>query len=202
MEGFILVIKAIMAGMYEENCYLIIDEATKELAIIDPGGQANLLEKEIDELNAKPKFILLTHGHMDHVGAVVELVNKFNIPFYMNAKEEQYMGDNFVFGELPKASGDLKEGDTLKLGEQLIKVIETPGHTLGGVCFLIGDKLFTGDTLFQGSVGRSDFPGGDGMLLIKNIKEKLLPLGDNIEVYPGHGGASSIGYEKRNNPFL
>ncbi len=202
MEGFILIIKTIIAGMYEENCYLIMDENSKELAIIDPGGQANLLIKEIERLSAKTKFILLTHGHMDHVGAVVELINKFKIPFYMNAKEEEFMGDNFVFGELPKASGDLKEGDTLRLGKHLIKVIETPGHTVGGVCFLVDDKLFTGDTLFQGSIGRSDFPGGNGMLLVKNIKEKLLPLGDNIKVFPGHGGASNIGYEKRNNPFL
>ncbi|OOM79457.1 MBL fold metallo-hydrolase [Clostridium sp. BL-8] len=197
-----MIIKTIVAGMYEENCYLIMDEDSKELAIIDPGGQANLLIKEIERLSAKTKFILLTHGHMDHVGAVVDLINRFNIPFYMNAKEEEFMGDNFVFGELPKSSGDLKEGDTIRLGKHLIKVIETPGHTVGGVCFLVDDKLFTGDTLFQGSIGRSDFSGGNGMLLVKNIKEKLLPLGDNIKVFPGHGGASNIGYEKRNNPFL
>lgn len=197
-----MIIKAILAGMYEENCYLVMDESTQELAIIDPGGQANLLMREIEKLNGKPKFVLLTHGHMDHVGAVIELTNKFNIPFYINEKDEEYMGDDFVFGSLPKASKCLKEGDTLTLGDSIIKVIETPGHTPGGVCLLINDKLFTGDTLFQGSVGRSDFPGGNGMLLVKSIKEKLLPLGDNIEVYPGHGGMSNIGYEKRNNPFL
>lgn len=198
-----MIIKTIIAGMYEENCYLVMDKLTKELAIIDPGGQPNIIEEEIKLLHAKPKFILLTHGHMDHVGGVVELVNKFNIPFYINETEETYMkNDKFVFGSLPKASGYLKEGDTLNLGDNKIKVIETPGHTAGGICFLIADKLFTGDTLFQGSVGRSDFPGGDGMQLVKNIKEKLLPLGDNIEVYAGHGSASTIGYEKRMNPFL
>jgi len=198
-----LIIKTIIAGMYEENCYLVMDDDTKELAIIDPGGQTNILEKEIKLLGAKPKFILLTHGHMDHVGAVVELSNKFSIPFYINEIEENYIkNDKSVFGSLPKASGYLKEGDTLKLGDEVIKVIETPGHTAGGICFLIADKLFTGDTLFQGSVGRSDFPGGNGMLLVKNIKEKLLPLGDNIEVYAGHGDASTIGYEKRRNPYL
>lgn len=198
-----MIIKTIIAGMYEENCYLVMDEVTKELAIIDPGGQPSIIEEEIKLLDAKPKFILLTHGHMDHVGGVVELVNKFSIPFYINEIEETYMeNDKFVFGSLPKASGYLKEGDTLNLGENIIKVIETPGHTEGGICFFIADKLFTGDTLFQGSVGRSDFPGGDGMQLVKNIKEKLLPLGDNIEVYAGHGGASTIGYEKRMNPYL
>ena len=198
-----MIIKTIIAGMYEENCYLIMDKDTKELAIIDPGGQPNIIQEEIKLLNGKPKFILLTHGHMDHVGGVIELVNKFNIPFYINEIEEKYMkNDKSVFGLLPNASGYLKEGDTLNLGSNLIKVIETPGHTAGGLCFLIANKLFTGDTLFQGSVGRSDFPGGDGMQLIKNIKEKLLPLGDNIEVYAGHGAASTIGYEKRMNPFL
>jgi glyoxylase-like metal-dependent hydrolase (beta-lactamase superfamily II) len=198
-----LIIKTLIAGMYEENCYLIMDEGTKELAIIDPGGQPNLIEKEIGKLDGKPKFILLTHGHMDHVGAVIELMNKLNIPFYINENEEQYMkNDEFVFGSLPKASKYLKEGDTVSLGNNIIKVIETAGHTAGGICFLVNDELFTGDTLFQGSIGRSDFPGGNGAQLIKNIKEKLLPLGDSIKVYPGHGPASTIGYEKRNNPFL
>lgn len=198
-----MIIKTIIAGMYEENCYLIMDENSKELAIVDPGGNANGIAKQIEILNGKPKFVLLTHGHSDHVDGVTELVNKFNIPFYINEVEEEYMkNDKFVYGSLQKASGYLNEGDTLSLGSQIIKVIETPGHTAGGICFLIRDKLFTGDTLFNGSVGRSDFPGGNGNLLIKNIKEKLLPLGDNIEVYPGHGDASTIGYEKRNNPFL
>lgn len=198
-----MIIKTVIAGMYEENCYLVMDEDTKELAIIDPGGQANVLTKEIKLLDAKPKFVLLTHGHSDHVDGVVELVNEFNIPFYISEKEEEYMqNDKFVFGSLPKASGYLKEGDTLSLGNNNIKVIETPGHTQGGICFLINDDLFTGDTLFYGSVGRSDFPGGNGMQLVKNIKEKLLPLGDDIKVYAGHGPSSTIGYEKRNNPFL
>ncbi len=198
-----MIIKTIIAGMYEENCYLVMDEKTKELAIIDPGGQPDILEEEIKLLDAKAKFIILTHGHMDHVGGVVELINAFNIPFYVNKIEEEYMeNDQYVFGSLPKASGYLKEGDTLNLGAHIIKVIETPGHTAGGICFLIDDKLFTGDTLFQGSIGRSDLAGGNGTQLVKNIKEKLLPLGDNIEVYPGHGEASTIGYEKRMNPFL
>ncbi|NOW03105.1 MBL fold metallo-hydrolase [Clostridium beijerinckii] len=198
-----MIIKTLIAGMYEENCYLIMDEGTKELAIIDPGGQPNFIEKEISKLDGKPKFILLTHGHMDHVGGVIELMNKLNIPFYINENEEQYMkNDEFVFGSLPKASKYLKEGDTVSLGNNIIKVIETAGHTAGGICFLVNDELFTGDTLFQGSIGRSDFPGGNGAQLIKNIKEKLLPLGDSVKVYPGHGPASTIGYEKRNNPFL
>jgi glyoxylase-like metal-dependent hydrolase (beta-lactamase superfamily II) len=198
-----LIIKTILAGMYEENCYLVMDEDTKELGIIDPGGHANSIINEINLLKGKTKFILLTHGHLDHVDGVIELVNNLKVPFYINKADEDLMQkDDFVFGTLPKASGYLSEGDTLTLGKHEIKVIETPGHTPGGICFLIDDNIFTGDTLFQGSVGRSDFPGGNGMQLIKNIKEKLLPLGDGIKVFPGHGPASNIGYEKRNNPFL
>ncbi|AQR95073.1 MULTISPECIES: MBL fold metallo-hydrolase [Clostridium] len=198
-----MIIKTILAGMYEENCYLVMDEDTKELGIIDPGGHANSIINEINLLEGKPKFILLTHGHLDHVDGVIELVNNLKVPFYINKADEDLMQkDDFVFGTLPKASGYLSEGDTLTLGKHEIKVIETPGHTPGGICFLIDDNIFTGDTLFQGSVGRSDFPGGNGMQLIKNIKEKLLPLGDGIKVFPGHGPTSNIGYEKRNNPFL
>jgi glyoxylase-like metal-dependent hydrolase (beta-lactamase superfamily II) len=198
-----LIIKTILAGMYEENCYLVMDEDTKELGIIDPGGHANSIINEINLLKGKTRFILLTHGHLDHVDGVIELVNNLKVPFYINKADEDLMQkDDFVFGTLPKASGYLSEGDTLTLGKHEIKVIETPGHTPGGICFLIDDNIFTGDTLFQGSVGRSDFPGGNGMQLIKNIKEKLLPLGDGIKVFPGHGPTSNIGYEKRNNPFL
>lgn len=198
-----MIIKTIPAGVYEANCYLLVDEDTKECGIIDPGGDAKKLENAIRSLNANPKYILLTHGHFDHVGAVIELINTFKVPYYINEIDEKYMEkDNSVFGTLPKASNYLKDGDSIKLGGNIIKVIATPGHTKGGVCFLVNDKLFTGDTLFQGSVGRSDFIGGDGRELINSIKTKLLPLGDEIEVYPGHGDASTIGYEKRRNPFL
>lgn len=198
-----MIIKTIPAGVYEANCYLLVDEDTKECGIIDPGGDAKKIEAIIKSLNANPKYIILTHGHFDHVGGVIELMDVYNIPYYISETDEKYMEkDNSVFGTLPKASSYLKDGDTIELGNNVIKVIATPGHTKGGVCFLVNDKLFTGDTLFQGSVGRSDFIGGDGRELVNSIKTKLLPLGDEIEVYPGHGDASTIGYEKRRNPFL
>lgn len=198
-----MIIKTIPAGMYEANCYLITDESTKECGIIDPGGDAEKLKNIINSLGVNVKYILLTHGHMDHVGGVVELSEAFNIPFYISKVDEEYMEkDNFVFGKLPKASGYLQENDIIKLGNKKIKVIETPGHTKGGLCFLIEDKLFTGDTLFQASIGRTDFAGGNFEEIIKSIKEKLLILDDDIEVYPGHGPMSTIGYEKRKNSFL
>ena len=199
-----MIIEAIPAGIYDANCYILVEENTKECGIIDPGGDSERLISQIDKLNAKPKFILLTHGHMDHVGGVIDLVKKYNIPFYISKADEEYMEkDDFVFGTLPKASGYLKENDILKLGDEIIKVLETPGHTKGGLCFLLNnDKVFTGDTLFNGSIGRTDFIGGSMSEVINSIKEKLLPLGDRVDVYPGHGDMTTIEHEKKYNPFL
>lgn len=199
-----MIIEAIPAGIYDANCYILVEENTKECGIIDPGGDSERLISQIDKLNAKPKFILLTHGHMDHVGGVIDLVKKYNIPFYISKADEEYMEkDDFVFGTLPKASGYLKENDILKLGDEIIKVLETPGHTKGGLCFLLNnDKVFTGDTLFNGSIGRTNFIGGSMSEIINSIKEKLLPLGDRVDVYPGHGDMTTIEHEKKYNPFL
>lgn len=199
-----MIIEAIPAGIYDANCYILVEENTKECGIIDPGGDSQRLISQIDKLNAKPKFILLTHGHMDHVGGVIDLVKKYSIPFYISKADEEYMEkDDFVFGTLPKASGYLKENDILKLGDEIIKVLETPGHTKGGLCFLLNnDKVFTGDTLFNGSIGRTDFIGGSMSEIINSIKEKLLPLGDKVDVYPGHGDMTTIEHEKKYNPFL
>lgn len=198
-----MLVEAILAGMYEENCYLLIDDNTKECGIIDPGGNAKRIEKEISSKGLKAKFILITHGHADHVDGVEEIAKDLNIPFYMSKADEEYMEkDDMVFGTLKNASGYLKEGDTVTLGTHTIKVIETPGHTKGGLCFLVDDLLFTGDTLFQGSVGRTDFIGGDMGEIINSIKMKLLPLGDDVKVFPGHGPSSTIGFEKIRNPYL
>ena len=198
-----MVVESIIAGMYEENCYLLIDDNTKECGIIDPGGSTKKIENEIVSKGLKAKFILITHGHADHVDGVEELSKALNIPFYISKVDEEYMSkDDFVYGSLSKADGYLKEGDTVSLGNHTIKVIETPGHTKGGLCFLVDDLLFTGDTLFQGSVGRTDFIVGDMGEIINSIKSKLLPLGDEVKVFPGHGPTSTIGFEKNRNPYL
>ncbi|MGG7176451.1 MBL fold metallo-hydrolase [Clostridium paraputrificum] len=198
-----MLVKTIIAGLYEEQCYIAMDEKTKEAIVVDPGGVNPEIERTIEELGAKVKYILLTHGHFDHVGGVEYLADKLNVPFYINKIDEEYMEkDSSVYGSIRKADGYLNDGDRLTLGNHEIKVIHTPGHTKGGVCLLIDDKLFSGDTLFQGSIGRTDFIGGDFGEIINSIKTKLLPLGDNIEVYPGHGPMSTIGYEKRNNMYL
>ena len=195
--------KTVPAGIYEANCYILVDEDTKDCVIIDAGGDADKIEAAVESMGGNPKYVLLTHGHFDHVGGVEEICSKYGIPFYISRADEEYMEkDSSVFGTLPKASGYLKEGDTIKLGSYEIKVIETPGHTKGGLCFFVDNKVFTGDTLFQGSVGRTDFPGGDMKEIIRSIKDKLLPLGDAVEVYPGHGPSSSIRFEIMRNPYL
>lgn len=198
-----MIIKAIPAGIYDANCYIVMDEKTKDAVVLDPGGDGEILERAIKDMGANVKSILLTHGHMDHVGGVEYLSDKLNVPFYISKIDEEYMEkDNYVFGSIRNANGYLEDGNDLSFGSLNIKVIATPGHTKGGLCFLIEDKLFTGDTLFQGSIGRTDFIGGNFPEIINSIKTKLLPLGDEIEVYPGHGPKSSIGYEKGYNMYL
>lgn len=196
-------IKVIPAGPLQTNCYLVMDDETKEAIVIDPGQDPNLIIREIEKLNCIVKSILLTHAHLDHDGGVVEVKDKYNVPVYMHKEEEKYMNlDNFVYGKLPKIYEFIEDGHILKVGNKDIKCIHTPGHTKGGICFLIEDKLFSGDTLFQGSIGRADFIGGDFNELIKSINEKLLILENNVEVYPGHGPKSTIIFEKMRNPFL
>ncbi|WP_294348156.1 MBL fold metallo-hydrolase [uncultured Clostridium sp.] len=198
-----MIIKPIIAGIYEEVAYIVMDEDTKDAFIVDPGGNGELIEAEVKALDANIKYILITHGHFDHVGAVEYIADKFNVPFYISKEDEEWISkDNYVFGNLRKADGYLSEGDSLKIGNKDVKVISTPGHTPGGLCFLVGKDLFTGDTLFRGSVGRTDFPGGNSVALITSIKKKLVPLEDDIRVYPGHGDSSTIGFEKEINPYL
>ena len=198
-----MIIKAIPAGIYDANCYIVMDEKTKDAVVLDPGGDGEMLERAIKDMKANVKSILLTHGHIDHVGGVEYLSDRLNVPFYISKIDEEYMEkDNYVFGSIRNANGYLEDGNALSFGSLNIKVIATPGHTKGGLCFLIEDKLFTGDTLFQGSIGRTDFIGGSFPEIIDSIKTKLLPLGDEIEVYPGHGPKSSIGYEKGYNMYL
>lgn len=198
-----MIVKAYEAGIYYANCYLIMDEESKEIAIIDPGGDGPMLSSRIDELKGAPKFILLTHGHVDHVGAVEYLSEKYKIPFYISKKDNGYIkkGDT-IFGNLREPDGYISEGETFSIGSDKIEVLETPGHTEGGVSFVLNDMVFTGDTLFRGSIGRTDFPGGSLQEIIKSIKSKLMPLDGNMIVYPGHGPASTIIFEKNNNPYL
>ncbi|MDF2504208.1 MBL fold metallo-hydrolase [Clostridium sp.] len=197
-------INIIPAGIYDANCYILIDEVTNEAAVIDPGGDAQMLINNIKASQAEVKMILLTHGHADHTGAVSELRNEFGCSVYINEKDSELIDKNVPIYGNKDENGDkfLNEGDIIKFGNYEIKCIETPGHTPGGMCFLIGNTIFTGDTLFHRSIGRTDFKGGDFGAIISSIKNKLLTLPEDTIVYPGHGPKSSIGFERNNNPFL
>lgn len=197
-------IKRIPAGVYAANCYILMDEETKESAVIDPGGDADDLIKAIKDMGSKVKYILLTHGHTDHTEAAVQLKEEFNSPIYINDQDyEMIKNGEFIYGDIAgKVDEFIKEGDILKIGNTEIKSILTPGHTPGGVCFLVNNMIFTGDTLFAGSIGRTDFAGGDFDVIIDSIKSKLMGLPDEMIVLPGHGPESSIGREKIHNPFL
>lgn len=200
-----MIIKKMMAGIYGANCYIVMDEETKEAVVLDPGGDVDDIEKVLQSLGAKVKYIALTHGHFDHTTGVdgLQAITKAEVAIgkednEMILKDVQYYGP-FIEGG---AHITLNHGDSLNFGKHTVKVIHTPGHTPGGVCFLIENMLFSGDTLFKGSIGRSDLAGGDGEALIRNIKERLVVLPKETIVYPGHGPSTTIGEEERCNPFL
>lgn len=195
----------------EMNCYIVYHNETKEAGIIDPGNDFQQISESIDKNDISPKYILLTHSHGDHIGSIGKLKEKYPDLKVGIHKDEVHMLENpdlnlsdFILREPVFYTPDFTfvDGDEISLGDENLKVIHVPGHSPGGVCFIVDDIIFVGDVLFRGSVGRSDFYGGDGMLLIRSIKEKLMTLPDEIKVYPGHGPETTIGYEKRRNPFL
>lgn len=193
-------IKCYPDGMYGENTYLITDDATGFRAIIDPGYYGVDVRMDIQN-NAYLKYILLTHGHHDHFLAAQEYVKEYSSAvFAAPAKDiDLIKGQPY---SCPEPAKLLKEGNVITLGETELRVIETPGHTGGGICFATDKEIFTGDTLFRLSVGRTDLPTGDWPTLLHSISEKLYTLDENLIVYPGHGGPTTIGYEKRANPFV
>lgn len=193
------------------NCYLLVNHKTGELLVVDPGDQAQLIEKQIEKTGAKPVAILLTHGHFDHAGAAEELADKYQISIYAHEAEKETLEDPGLnlcgmIGEHKVYHADIfvKDEEVLNLAGFSIRVFFTPGHTVGGCCYYIADEkiLFSGDTLFQESVGRTDFPRGSASDLIRAIREKLMPLPDDVTVYTGHDESTLIGYERMHNPYL
>lgn len=193
------------------NCYLLVNHKTGELLVVDPGDQAQLIEKQIEKTGAKPVAILLTHGHFDHAGAAEELADKYQISIYAHEAERETLEDPGLnlcrmIGEhkVYRADVFVKDEEVLNLAGFSIRVFFTPGHTIGGCCYYIADEkiLFSGDTLFQESVGRTDFPRGSASDLIRAIREKLMPLPDDVTVYTGHDESTLIGYERMHNPYL
>jgi len=187
-------VKMIVVGQLQTNCYIVADENLKTGVIIDPGDEAFRLLRLIGQLDLKISHILITHGHFDHTGAAEELRYQLKVPIAMHALDRR----------LVPFEPDLllKEGDTMQVGRFPLKVYHIPGHSPGSICFSMPGAIFCGDVLFMGSVGRTDFPGGNHKLLISGINQKLLPLGDHVRVYPGHGPYTTIGRERLTNPFL
>lgn len=199
-------LKRIPVGMYQANCYILMDKKSKEGIVVDPGEYSDLILQELNKMNCKVKYILLTHGHVDHVSAVKKVRDVLKAPVCINEKDEEAILKSLQLFGTPETCGaadiKIKEGDSFKIGEKDIKCIETPGHSLGGMCFIVDDIIFTGDTLFEGSIGRTDFYGGNFEILINSIKEKILTLPEDTLVLPGHGMETTVGKEKISNPFL
>ncbi|MBI1848756.1 MAG: MBL fold metallo-hydrolase [Planctomycetes bacterium] len=199
-------------GPFSENSYFLVDEETREAVAVDPGDEAPRLLAVVRRHDLTVRWILNTHGHLDHVGAVAELKEATRAPFHIHKADlflvEAIPEQAALFGlrppPIPRIDGYLEEGDVFTFGKGpvRIEVIETPGHTPGGVTFRVGDDLFVGDALFAGSIGRTDLPGGDTETLLRSIRERLLAFPDGARVYSGHGPATTIGRERRTNPFL
>ncbi|HMU66124.1 MAG TPA: MBL fold metallo-hydrolase [Cellvibrionaceae bacterium] len=198
---------------YQQNCSLIWDPATMEGALVDPGGEPERLLAQSQQLGVNLRSILLTHGHLDHVGATAVLSQQLNIPILGPHPDDQFWLDDLDgqarwMGFKPVARFEpnrwLHEGDKVRIGSCELEVLHIPGHTPGHLVFVHRPSrlAWVGDVLFAGSIGRSDFPRGDHDLLVRGITEKLWPLGDDVRFIPGHGPMSSFGQERRSNPFV
>ncbi|MDP2931169.1 MAG: MBL fold metallo-hydrolase [Chloroflexota bacterium] len=206
-----MIIKTLVVGPFDTNCYVVGAEATKSGMIIDPGAEAKDILKMVKDAKIDIKLIVLTHGHIDHVGALKEVKEATGAPVAMHkAESEALRGQYRSLGEQfgldypapPAPDRLLEEGDSLDTDGLHFAVLHTPGHTPGGICLLGEGVVFTGDTLFQFSIGRTDFPGGSYDQLMQAIHNKLMPLPDGTIVYPGHGPKTTIGAERMSNPFL
>ncbi len=205
-----MIIKTIPLGSLGANFYIIKDEETGDIFIIDPGAEADVAINAINELNGNLRYIILTHAHVDHICALDEVKKCFDVPVVIHQNDASALNDAsvnlcFLLGEkTPSICADIvvKDADTLPFGSSKLKFIHTPGHTKGSMCILYSDALFSGDTLFSGSIGRTDFPGGSFEEISHSIKNKLYTLPSETQIYPGHGEKTTVKYEKENNPFI
>lgn len=205
-----MIIKQFVAGLIENNMYLIVDENTRKAVVIDAPADIPELKKTIDELGAKVKYILITHGHFDHIVGLNSIKKTFNAPAVICKDDLELSNKINDFTRLfgipnsvpPTYEKFVKDGDIIEVGDLKIKVIQTAGHTEGGVCYLVDGNLFSGDTLFKQSVGRTDLFGGSFDKIRHSVKDILFNLDENTKVFPGHGPMTTIAYEKQHNEII
>jgi hydroxyacylglutathione hydrolase len=204
-------LKSIVTGELKVNCYLLGCLETRLAAVIDPGGQADRILEILGENNFNLKMVINTHGHFDHVGGnrnLVEatgaelLIHQADSGILKNAAQHAAMFGCRPTEPSPEPTRFLEDGEEIRLGTLRLKVIHVPGHSPGGICLLADGHLFSGDCLFAGSIGRTDLPSGDQYALMKGLRERVMILPDETIVHPGHGPETTIGQERRNNPFL
>lgn len=198
---------------FQQNCSVLWCEDTKKAAVVDPGGEIERIEAAIAEQDVEVERILLTHGHIDHAGGAADLSEKLGVPI-----EGPHREDSFLIEQLHEQGAQfgveggkpftptrwLEQGDTVTVGDLTFEVRFCPGHTPGHIIFFepVSRIAFVGDVIFQGSIGRTDFPRGDHAILLNSIREQLWPLGDDVTFVPGHGPASTLGHERETNPFV
>lgn len=202
--------EVLAVGPLETNCYVVYCQDSLECVVVDPGAEADRIFQFIAQKSLKPALILNTHGHIDHIGANKDIKEKFNIPLYIHSADSPMLGNvkqsemAAFLGVMDSPSPDhlLNDGDKIKIGKSFLLVIHTPGHSPGSVSFLGDGFLLSGDTLFFGGVGRTDLPGGSWKDMESSIKNKILTMPDEMIVLPGHGPFTTVGQEKRANPFI
>lgn len=198
---------------YQQNCSILVCEETQKAAVVDPGGDLDRIEDALTQLGVTLEKVFLTHGHMDHCAAAADVRSKYHVPIEGPHEEDRFWIDKlpewcemsgFPHADAFESDRWLEEGDTVSFGNQTLEVKHCPGHTPGHVVFFhpVDKVAIVGDVLFQGSIGRTDFPRGDHATLISSIKDKLWPLGDDVAFIPGHGPTSTFGQERQTNPFV
>ncbi|NBI06927.1 MBL fold metallo-hydrolase [Senegalia massiliensis] len=205
-----MIIENLSSGVYGGNCYIISSDDNSEGIVIDPADNTNEIIDFIERHNIEVKYIVLTHGHGDHIGGIGDLKQKTNAQILIHKEDREMLMNKELnlSSKMPMVTTEiepdrvLEDGQIIDFGELNAEIIHTPGHTRGCISIKIGNNIFTGDTLFKGSIGRTDLYGGSYDDIIKSIENKLMIYDDEVTIYPGHGGSSTIGYERKVNPFL
>jgi hydroxyacylglutathione hydrolase len=207
-----MILEMLTVGPFQENCYVLGDEASGVGAVVDPGDEAARIAMAVEQTGLEIGSIIVTHAHIDHVGAVAALVDEYSCPVLMHAEAEpmleqvptQAMMMGLRFGKVPTVDHHIGEGEMVEVGDLRLRPLYTPGHAPGHLAFYIEEEglVLSGDALFAGSVGRVDLPGGSMEVLMRSIEEKLMTLPDETRVCPGHGPQTQIGNERVSNPFL